>query len=185
MAEKVVTAWGRCKITSGDAGEDGALGQSLKDVGKIKEDSTTLELVKGNVNELWGEGHELLDRMELEGSWSLKFTIYKASLAKIAEHFGLPAPQNDRLPMTTTIVQSPRSFIVTPFLDGAIGAELPNTSVSLTPRLVTKEGWTIDVEATTIDPDDEGVATATLFVHHKAQAASAKAAPANVAPAKA
>ena len=185
MAEKVVTAWGRCKITSGDAGEDGALGQSLKDVGKIKEDSTTLELVKGNVNELWGEGHELLDRMGLEGSWSLKFTIYKASLAKIAEHFGLPAPQNDRLPMTTTIVQSPRSFIVTPFLDGAIGAELPNTSVSLTPRLVTKEGWTIDVEATTIDPDDEGVATATLFVHHKAQAASAKAAPANVAPAKA
>lgn len=185
MAEKVVTAWGRCKITSGDAGENGALGQSLKDVGKIKEDSTTLELVKGNVNELWGEGHELLDRMELEGSWSLKFTIYKASLAKIAEHFGLPAPQNDRLPMTTTIVQSPRSFIVTPFLDGAIGAELPNTSVSLTPRLVTKEGWTIDVEATTIDPDDEGVATATLFVHHKAQAASAKAAPANVAPAKA
>lgn len=76
MAEKVVTAWGRCKITSGDAGEDGALGQSLKDVGKIKEDSTTLELVKGNVNELWGEGHELLDRMELEGSWSLKFTIF-------------------------------------------------------------------------------------------------------------
>ena len=116
--------------------------------------------------------------MELEGSWSLKFTIYKASLAKIAELFGLPVPQNDRLPMTTTIVQSPRSFVVTPFLDGAIGAELPNSSVSLTPRFVTKEGWTIDVEATTIDPEDEGVATATLFAHHKAQAASAKAAPA-------
>ena len=178
MAEKAITAWGRCRITSGEASEDGSLGQALKDVGKIKEDSTTLELIKGNVNELWGEGHELLDRMELEGSWSLKFTIYKANLAKIAELFGLSAPQNDRLPMTTTIVQSPRSFVVTPFLDGAIGAELPNSSVSLTPRFVTKEGWTIDVEATTIDPEDEGVATATLFVHHKAQAASAKAAPA-------
>lgn len=176
MADKAVTAWGRCKIASGEAAEDGSLGQSLKDVGKIKEDSTTLELVKGNVNELWGEGHELLDRMELEGSWSLKFTIYKASLEKIAELFGLPAPQNGRLPMTTTIVQTPRSFVVTPFLDGAIGAELPNSSVSITPRMVTKEGWTVDIEATTIDPEDEGVATATLFVHHKTQAASAKVA---------
>lgn len=178
MAEKSITAWGRCKITSGETGDDGSLGASLEDVGKIKEDSTTLELVKGNVNELWGEGHELLDRMELEGSWSLKFTIYKANLAKIAKLFGLSAPQNDRLPMTTTIVQTPRSFVVTPFLDGAIGAELPNSSVSLTPRFVTKEGWTIDVEATTIDPEDEGVATATLFVHHKVQSASANAAPA-------
>lgn len=175
MAEKTITAWGRCKITSGETGASGSLGTTLADVGKIKEDSTTLELVKGTVNELWGEGHELLDRMELEGSWSLKFTIYKASLAKIAEIFGLPAPQNERLPMTTTIVQTPRSFVVYPFLDGAIGAELPSTSVSITPRLVTKEGWTIDVEATTIDPEDESVAAATLFVHHKTQVASVKA----------
>ena len=35
------------------------------------------------------KGHELVDKMELEGTWTLKFTVIKASLDKIAKFFGL------------------------------------------------------------------------------------------------
>ena len=83
MATAAVTAWGKPTIKCGASGEGGTLGASLEDVGKIKENTTTLELVKGNVNELFGEGHELVDKMELEGTWTLKFTVIKASLDAI------------------------------------------------------------------------------------------------------
>ncbi len=159
---KVMTAWGRPNIKSGASGEKGILGALLADVGKIKEDSTTLELVKGTVNELWGEGHELLDKMELEGTWSLKFTIYRAAIEKVAELFCLELVDG-KLPMKTSIISEPRSYVVEPLLVGAIAAELPNCSTSITPRFVAKEGWMLDVEATTLVPENESVAPATLY----------------------
>lgn len=171
---KAITAWGKPTIASGATGDKGALSTALTDVGKIKEDSTSLELVKGTVNELFGEGHELVDKMELEGTWSLKFTIIKTTLEKIAEIFGLDAPTADKLPMKTTIVSEPRSYVVTPLLVGAIGAELPNCYTSLTPKFVAKEGWSVEVEVTTMVPENESVAPATLFVK-KAAAAPASA----------
>ena len=115
-----VTAWGKPTIKSGASGESGALGTTLEDVGKIKENTTSLELVKGNVNELFGEGHELVDKMELEGTWTLKFTVIKASLDKIAKFFGLSV-STDKLAMKTTIVSEPRSYTVDPLLVAAIG----------------------------------------------------------------
>ena len=47
MATAAVTAWGKPTIKCGASGEGGTLGASLEDVGKIKENTTTLELVKG------------------------------------------------------------------------------------------------------------------------------------------
>lgn len=172
---KAITAWGKPTIASGATGDKGALSAALTDVGKIKEDSTSLELVKGTVNELFGEGHELVDKMELEGTWSLKFTIIKTTLEKIAEIFGLAAPAADKLPMKTTIVSEPRSYVVTPLLVGAIGAELPNCYTSLTPKFVPKEGWSVEVEVTTMVPENESVAPATLFVKKAATPAPASA----------
>lgn len=159
-----VTAWGKPTITSGASGTNGALGTALEDVGKIKEDSTSLELTKGDVNELWGEGHELLDRMELEGTWTLKFTIIKTTLDKIASLFGLGAPTSERLSMATTVVTEPRSYVVTPRLVGAIGVEMPYCYTSLTPKFVAKEGWSVDVEVTTMQPESESVSPATMFI---------------------
>lgn len=175
MASKAITAWGKPTITSGATGEKGALSSALTNVGKIKEDSTSLELVKGTVNELYGEGHELVDKMEFEGTWSLKFTIIKTTLEKIAEVFGLGAPAADKLPMKTTIVSEPRSYVVTPLLDGAIGAELPNCYTSLTPKFVAKEGWSVEVEVTTMVPENESIAPCTLFTKKTVAPASAPA----------
>lgn len=163
MATAAVTAWGKPTIKCGASGEGGTLGSSLEDVGKIKENTTTLELVKGDVNELYGEGHELVDKMELEGTWSLKFTVIKASLDKIAKFFKLEV-STDKLAMTTTIVSEPRSYTVDPLLPGAIGAELPYCYTSITPKFATAEGWTIEFEVTTMTPEAEGVSPATLYV---------------------
>lgn len=163
MATVAVTAWGKPTIKCGASGEGGTLGSPLEDVGKIKENTTTLELVKGDVNELYGEGHELVDKMELEGTWSLKFTVIKASLDKIAKFFKLEV-STDKLAMTTTIVSEPRSYTVDPLLTGAIGAELPYCYTSITPKFATAEGWTIEFEVTTMTPEAEGVSPATLYV---------------------
>ncbi len=157
-----VTAWGKPKIRNGASGNNGTLGSTLTDVGKIKEDSTSLEVVNGDVKELFGEGHELLDKMELEGTWVLKYTMVKAPIEKVAEAYGLTLVSG-KLPMRTTVVTEPRSYVVEPKLVGAICAELPNCSTKLTPRLVAADGWTIDVEATTMTPEDETVAPCTLY----------------------
>lgn len=167
---KAITAWGKPNIKSGASGDKGKLGTTLADVGKIKEDSTTLELVKGTVNELFGEGHELVDKMELEGTWSLKFTIIRAAIEKVAELFGLAAPTDGKLPMKTVIVSEPRSYVVEPLLTGAIAAELPNCYTSITPKFSAKEGWTLEIEATTMVPEDETVAPATLYTKAAGQA---------------
>ena len=152
-----VTAWGKPTIKSGASGESGALGTTLEDVGKIKENTTSLELVKGNVNELFGEGHELV--------------VIKASLDKIAKFFGLSV-STDKLAMKTTIVSEPRSYTVDPLLVGAIGAELPYCYTSITPKFATAEGWTIEFEVTTMEPESELVAPATLYVKKAAAQAS-------------
>jgi hypothetical protein len=163
MPNTSVTAWGRPNIKTGASGTGGSLGTTLSDVGKIKKDTAVLELIKGEVMELRGEGNELIDKMELEGDWRLFFTIYKASLEKVAELFNLTLDSENELPMGTTIVSEPRSYVVDPLLVGAIGARLPNCSTSITPRWVAQEGWAIDVEATTLVPEDDSVKPATLY----------------------
>lgn len=146
-----VCGWGKPNVKSGKTGANDALSTTLTDVGKIKEDATTLEVVKGTVMELFGEGHELVDKMELEGSWLLKFTIIKASLSKIAELYGLTLT-NGKLPMGTTVINEDRSYVVEPLKAGAVCAEIPKAYTSLTPKFSTKEGWTIEVEVSSLQP---------------------------------
>lgn len=146
-----VTGWGKPNVLMGTTGANDAMSVLLEDVGKIKEDSTTLEVTKGTVMELFGEGHELLDRMELESSFLLKFTIVKPSLEKVAEFFGLTLVDG-KLPLTTTVVSAYRSYKVEPLLTGAIVAEIPKATTSVTPKFGTKEGWSIDVEVSSLQP---------------------------------
>lgn len=146
-----VCAWGKPSVKSGKTGAADALSTTLVDCGTIKEDTTTLEVVKGTVNELFGEGHELVDKMELEGSWLLKYTIVKASLSKLAEMYGLQLVDG-KLPMSTTVVSEPRSYVVEPMLAGAICAEMPKAYTSITPKFATKEGWTVEVEVSSLKP---------------------------------
>lgn len=171
MAKAAVTAWGKPHISTGPSGADGTMcvDGSLKDVGFIKEDTTTLELTKGDVKELYGEGHELVDKMEFEGTWTLKFTLIKTSLEKVAELFGLSAPES-KLEMKTTIVSEPRSYKVDPLLVGAIGAVLPYCYTSITPKFATAEGWTIEFEVTTMVPPDGTTAPATLYIKQASEA---------------
>ena len=171
MAATAVTAWGKPHVSMGKSGDNGAMGTSLTDVGYIKEDTTTLELTKGDVKELYGEGHELVDKMELEGTWTLKFTLIKTSIDKIKEMFGLTDETEDKLAMKTTIVSEPRSYKVDPLLNGAIGVELPYCYTSVTPKYATAEGWTIEVEVTTMTPPDGKTAPATLYVKGASEAA--------------
>lgn len=146
-----VCGWGKPTGKSGRTGANDAMSTALEDVGVIKEDSTTLEVVKGTVNELFGEGHELVAKMELEGSWLLKFTVINASLAKLAEMYGLSLVDG-KLPMTTTVVSEPRSYVIEPLLQGAICAEIPKAYTSITPKFATKEGWTVEVEVSSLKP---------------------------------
>lgn len=148
---QTVIGWGKGNVLMGVTGANDAMATLLKDVGKIKEDSTTLEMTKGTVLELFGEGHELLDRMEQEGSFVLKFTIAKPSIDKVAEFFGLTVV-GGKLPLTTTVVSGYRSYKVEPLLTGAIVAEMPKATTSVTPKFSTKEGWTIEVEASSLQP---------------------------------
>ena len=170
MAEKAVTAWGKPHISTGKSGDGGVMCADLKDMGYIKEDSTTLELTKGDVKELYGEGHELVDKMEFEGTWTLKFMLIKTSLAKVAELFGLEEAA-DKLEMKTTIVSEPRSYKADPLLEGAIGVELPYCYTSINPKFATAEGWTIEFEVTTMTPPDGATAPATLYVKKASEAA--------------
>lgn len=170
MEAKAVTAWGKPHISTGKAGDDGTMCASLKDVGIIKEDTTTLELTAGDVKELYGEGHELVDKMQFEGTWSLKFTLIKTSLAKVAELFGLTEAE-DKLAMKTTNVSEPRSYKVDPLLIGAIGVELPYCHTSINPKFATAEGWTIEFEVTSMTPPDGTTAPATLYVKKPSEAA--------------
>lgn len=146
-----VIGWGKSKAFMGVTGANDAMATQLKEVGAIKEDSTTLEMTKGSVLELFGEGHELLDRMEQESSFMLKFTIVKPSIDKVAEFFGLKVVDG-KLPLTTTVISEYRSYRIEPLLVGAIVAEIPKATTSVTPKFSTKEGWSIDVEVSSLQP---------------------------------
>lgn len=155
---KSVTAWGKCNVESGATGANGALSTTLEDVGKIKEGTTKLEIEGGGSEKLYGEGHELLDQMELEGNFKLSFTLVKASLEAIAKMYGVSISV-DELGLATTVVTEERSYIVTPKLLGAIGAKLPKCSTSIKPIFGTKEGWTIEITATSLVPETGAVCT--------------------------
>lgn len=162
MAEvsEAVTAWGKCTIKMGASNVDGTMGSGLEDVGYIKEDTTKLEVEKGEKKQIFGEGHELLDERELEGSFKLSFTLIKASLESLAKMYGITIA-NDELPITRTTVADKRSYEVTPELIGAVGAKLPQCITSINPIMQTAEGWTVEIEAKSIAPKTE--AACTLF----------------------
>lgn len=168
--EDVKTAWGKPHITMGKSGANGAMCAELEDVGFILEDSTSLEQTKGDVKELYGEGHELVDKMEFEGTWTLKFTLIKTPLAQLAKLYGL-SESADKLAMKTTVVSEPRSYKVDPLLEGAIGVELPYCYTSINPKFATAEGWTIEVEVTTMIPTDGTTAPATFYKKKASEAA--------------
>ena len=157
-----VTAWGKCVITSGATGADDAMGAVLTNVGIIKEDSTKLELEAGDVKELYGEGHELVDQRQLEGKFKLSFTIIKASLTEIAKLYGITLADGAKeLPIVSSVINEKRSYVVTPELEGAIGAKLPKCTTQINPIMQTAEGWTLEVIATGLKPADG--AACTLF----------------------
>lgn len=148
-----VTAWGKCGITMGPTGASDAIATTLTDIGYVKEDTAKLTVNKGDVKEIYGEGHELLDSKELNGYWVLTATLTKMSLSQMAKLYGRSIDDaTGVLKLGKTTVTEVRSYVVTPELSGAIMAQMPKCKTFITPVLQTAEGWTVDIEVRTLVP---------------------------------
>lgn len=134
-------AWGKPTIKMGKTQDDGSMATVMNDIGKIKEDTTALNPQDGGSNEMYGEGHELLDEQPLEGYDQLEFTVVSPTLDFLAQFYDGSTVDADKFTKKTTIVKDKYSVDVIPEKTGAIGYQAANCSVKIMTTFSAKEGW--------------------------------------------
>lgn len=133
-------AWGKPTIKMGKTQEDGSMSENMQDIGKIKEDTTAVNPQDGGSNEMYGEGHELLDEQQLEGYDQIEFTVVSPTLDFLAPFYGGTVTEKS-LKKITTIVKDKYSVDIVPEKVGAIGYKASKCSVRIDSTFTAKEGW--------------------------------------------
>ena len=75
MAEQKIT-WGKPTVEFGLTGENDAAASSFKAMPTIEENTCLLSTVKGNAQELYGEGHELVARKMQKSYKQLAMSVF-------------------------------------------------------------------------------------------------------------
>ena len=153
-------AWGKPTIKMGKTQEDGSMSTSLQDIGKIKEDTTAVNPQDGGSNEMYGEGHELLDEQQLEGYDNIEFTVVSPTLAFLAPFYGNTIEEASKeLKKMTTIVKDKYSVDIIPEKVGAIGYKASKCSVRIDSTFTAKEGWLSKFTLKNLLSEEDGFST--------------------------
>lgn len=152
MANKVIMAWSRCKIEIGETPEAETMATSLKDVGIIKDKSTTLTPADGDVLEAKQTGGILVAREQQDGSYTLATRIIEPSDTLLTT-LGIGTTNESELQVKTHIVDKYFSVKLTPKNTGAKGIKAPKCSVAFKPGYSEEEGNFADIEFSILSGD--------------------------------
>ncbi len=152
-------AWGKPTIKMGKTQENGSMSTEMTDIGKIKEDTTALNPQDGGSNEMYGEGHELLDEQPLEGFDQLEFTVVSPTLEFLSKFYNGSTVEENKFKKMTTIVTDKYSVDVIPEKVGAIGYQAAKCSVKIETSFSAKEGWLSKFTLKNFFSDTDGFST--------------------------
>jgi len=142
----MATAWGEIEMLVAVTGASDAMGTPLVSLGYIKEDSLAIETEEGEVMQLFGTGHVLVDEQGGEPSMRLKGTLLGIANAKQFWTFN------------TTNTGRVESFVTTgnysvKFASKVVGSETfeaPKCKITAKPLFSEKEGWTVELTITVL-----------------------------------
>lgn len=141
------TAWGEIEMSVAATGASDAMGTPLVSLGYIKEDSLAIETEDGEMMQLFGTGHVLVDEQGSEPSLRVKGTLLGIAQAKQFWDMG-EAPNTGRV----------ESFVTTgnysvKFASKVVGSdtfEAPKCKIAAKPLFSEKEGWTVELTITVL-----------------------------------
>lgn len=141
----MATAWGEIVLSTGTPGASDAMSTSLTPLGYIKEDSLAIETEDGEVMQLFGTGHVLIDEQGGEPSVRIKATLIGANKTfwDMAE-----SPNTGRVESFVT-----SAFYSVRFASKVVGSdtfEAPKCKIAAKPLFSEKEGWTVELTITVL-----------------------------------
>ena len=142
--KKLIMAWSKCTVEVGKTGQNGAMAESLTDVGVINNQSTTLEAEDGEVLEAIATGGEQVATEQLEGKFTLT-TRVKEPEDSLYTLFGLGEVKTEDLEVKTHVVEGEWSVKVTPKNVGARGIKAPCCNIKFKPGYSETEGNYVDL----------------------------------------
>lgn len=142
----MATAWGEIVMSVAKTGASDVMGTPLVPLGYIKEDSLAIETEEGEVMQLFGTGHVLVDEQGGEPSVRIKATLLGITNGKQFWTFD------------ATNVGQVESFVTTDnysvkFASKVVGSEsfeAPKCKIAAKPLFSEKEGWTIELTITVL-----------------------------------
>lgn len=142
------TAWGETLLKFGLTGAGDAMSASLGTMGIVKEDSISLDPTDGTKLQLFGSGHVLLDQLTNEPTLTLKAIIVGIPDAIKEAFWGAETTGVGDASTTevSSLVNSKKfSVVMETKVVGSETFEAPLCSISMTPLISEKEGWTASV----------------------------------------
>lgn len=163
---KTLVTWGKPVIKTGKSGANGIMGTNLAELGEIKLDSTTIDMAEGEINKLVAEGGKVIAQDESEGAITLTFTVMSPSLDQLAAIYNgeIPAGEAGKgrsLGINSFVIADDQSFEVTP--KTGIGVRIPKAHMSGVIKFNAKEGLTLVVKATVLEPSAENTSKLEFF----------------------
>lgn len=111
--------WGKPLVEFGLTGDDDAAPSSFKKMPTAEENTVLLTTVKGNVNELFGEGHELVARKSQKSYKQLAMSIF------------IPSGTEDPIPEEDGVIKDEYAVRLTPEDDRLEGFIMRKCSVEV------------------------------------------------------
>ena len=154
--KKKIMAWSKCKFLIAKTPEDDTMAtdENLKNIGTIKDKSSTLEPSDGDTLEAKATGGETVAKETQEGGFLLKTRVIEPD-DELLEMLGLGEldKESDEFKMKTHVVEGDFSVEVEPKNYGAKGIRAPKTNVAYKPGWSEEEGNYADLEFEIVKTD--------------------------------
>lgn len=138
------TAWGEILLSYGTPGTNDEMATSLSSLGYIKEDSLSIDTEEGEMLQLFGTGHVLVDEQGSE-----PIVRIKATLIGVNNTFWDMASSPDTA-VESFVDSANYSIKMASKVVGSETLEAPKCKVAAKPLFSEKEGWTVELTITVL-----------------------------------
>lgn len=147
MAKKIIMAWSKCKFEIGKTGTDDAMGETLTDIGTIKDKSSNVTPSDGEELEMKATGGETVAKETQEGGFTATTRVIEPTTELLTLlGLGEEAASGGDFQIKTHIVEGDWSLKITPKNTGAKGFKAPKTSITYKPGWSEEDGNYADID---------------------------------------
>lgn len=148
---KIIMGWSKCKVDIGKTGDNDAFAADLFNVGKTRNQTTTLSSNDGDTLTETASGGEVVAMEQLDGTYQLQTTVIEPS-AELYKVLGIAEDEdsNGEQKIKTHVVDGDFSIKVTPKNKGAKGIKAPVCRISVAPAYDEQDGNSLVITANII-----------------------------------